>query len=220
MAPTAATTENFTTDNNTEMLSTLSDTFATANGTAYFATDDNINTTFSSLFPSDDFLYDSSNSTPSTYFMPQINGTAGVAATNYTSISDVDSGTIAVGGLEDIAMISSAEVMMNDGADELYRPSHLLRNARLHQDVQHVALPSNSSVKGGSDSNFMYLLEDLGEYFYNYNSTSNGVNSENSGYYFSGITSTGFPNSTDFDYRTQNCSNVTCIDPITGKGLQ
>lgn len=171
--------------------------------------DDNFNQSTFSIFPSvspGDFLYDN-NSTPST--------------TNFTSISDSDNdihiGAIAVGGLDDLAMISSAEVMNND--DDFYRPQHLLHSPRQHVSVAAAATyPSNATAKSGSDSansNFMFLLEDLGEYFYNYNSTSNG-DSGNSGYYFSGITSTGFPNTTDFDYRTQNCSNVTCIDPIAG----
>lgn len=188
-----------------EILSTASSTDA----------DDILTSTeFPSVSP-DDFPYDNSNnSTLPTNSLLNINGTAGVI-TNYTTISrdDVDLGGIAVGGLDDIAMISSAEVMDGGGSDDFYRPHH-----RLLSPMQHVStFPSNTTVKdGGSEnSNFMFLLEDLGEYFYNFNSTSNS-DSGNSGYYFGGITSTGFPNTTDFTYGIQNCSNVTCIDPIAG----
>lgn len=179
----------------------------------------NNNTFQPSTYPSvssDDFLYDNSNnSTPPIYSLLNVNGTAGVAS-NYTSIrsdSDISLGAIAVGGLDDIAMIRSVEVIDDD--NNFYRPSHLM-----HSPKQHVAetFPSNSTVKDGgvsdsANSNFMFLLEDMGEFFYNYNSTSIG-DSGNSGYYFSGITSTGFPNTTEFFHNCTN--NVTCIDSIAG----
>lgn len=189
------------------------------------SSDDFINNTTSTLQPSsspefpsvssDDFLYDSGNSsTPPTYSSFNLNGTAG-GVTNYSSISrESDDISIAVGGLDDIAMISSAEVM-DGGANDFYRPHNLFLSPKQHVST----FPSNTTTTSGRDgasesanSNFMFLLEDLGGYFYDYNSTSNSE-SGNGGYYFSGITSTGFPNTTDY---FQNCTNVTCIDSTAG----
>lgn len=65
---------------------------------------------------------------------------------------------------------------------------------------------SNDSVKQNYEagSNFMLLLEDFGEYFYNYNG-SNGVGG--------GISSNGSNSNTGFESQT-NCSiaNSTCAD--------
>lgn len=70
---------------------------------------------------------------------------------------------------------------------------------------------SNDSVKQNYEagSNFMLLLEDFGEYFYNYNG-SNGIG---------GISGNGSNGITAFDSQT-NCSiaNSTCVD-ITGEWL-
>ncbi|XP_037930736.1 dopamine D2-like receptor [Teleopsis dalmanni] len=50
---------------------------------------------------------------------------------------------------------------------------------------------------GNSGSSFMLLLEDFGEYFYNFNGST-----------VSGITTVSSPNMTDFEYR-MNCTNST-----------
>lgn len=187
-------------------LETLSTSSLSTDPDDIFSSTDNTFSTSSS----DDFLYNS------TYSL--INGTAGVVATttNYTSIKHDSENEISVGGLDDIGMISSAEVIDNM---EFYRPSHLVLSPKQHVASLHTNL--TTIVKDGGvgvgvgespNSNFMFLLEDLGEYFYNYNSTSNG-DSGIGGNYFNGITSTVLPNATDYFH---NCTNITCIDSIAG----
>lgn len=114
---------------------------------------------------------------------------------NGTIAGNSNNGTIGVGGSGGGATISFSSL----------QKLSTVTNQSLEYQFDY-GTHSNDSVKQNYEagSNFMLLLEDFGEYFYNYNG-SNGVGS--------GISSNGSNSNTGFESQT-NCSiaNSTCAD--------